>query len=176
MGWDRFIKMIEEKLSNNHQINEANKTNEKPQNTTNSSNNNQINVFYKVKTKNYGWLPEVKNLEDYAGYKNDPIIGVAIRVDKGSIKYRVHVKGKSWLPYVTGYDINDYINGYAGNNQVIDAIEVYYYTLDSIRPYKKAKYKVNDYDWQYDTETSNGQDGYAGIKGVTATKFEIVIE
>lgn len=138
---------------------------------------NSVNVFYRVKTNANGWLPEVKNLDDYAGYQNNPITGLAIRVDKGSIKYRVHLKGKGWLSYVTGYDINDIQNGYAGNGtDMIDAVEVYYYTQDNIRPYKKAKYKVNDYSWQYDNEKTNGQDGYAGKLGVNATKFQIVIE
>lgn len=136
----------------------------------------QVNVFYRVKTQKHGWLPEVRNANDYAGWEDSPITAVAIRVDKGSIKYRVHIKGGDWLPYVTGYNINDYNNGYAGNGEVIDAIEVYYYTPDDIRPYKKAKYKVNDYDWQYDNEKTNGQDGYAGLFGVPVTKFQIVIE
>ena len=68
------------------------------------------------------------------------------------------------------------MNGWAGNNLGIDLIEVYYYTPGDIRPYKKAKYKVNDYAWQYDNETKNGQEGYAGARNVTATKFQIVIE
>lgn len=138
--------------------------------------NKSVNVYYRVKTLKHGWLPEVKNLEDYAGYENSPIIGVAIKVDNGSIKYRVHEKDGNWLPYVTGYDIKDITNGYAGNNKLIDAIECYYYTPDNIRPYKKAKYKVNYYPWQYDNETSNRQDGYAGVFGVNVTRFEIVIE
>lgn len=136
-----------------------------------------VNVYYRVKTEKHGWLPEVKNLTDYAGWENSPITGLAIRVDKGSIKYRVHLKGKGWLSYVTGYDINDIINGFAGNGkEIIDAVEVYYYTPNDIRPYKKAKYRVNDYDWQYDNERTNGQDGYGGVIGVPATKFQIVIE
>ena len=32
--------------------------------------NNDVNVYYKVKTKKHGWLPEVKNLEDYAGFES----------------------------------------------------------------------------------------------------------
>lgn len=164
MGWDRFIKMIETKLNGT-------------QNKPTSTSNKKVNVFYRVKTKKHGWLPEVKNLEDYAGWENSPITGVAIRVDKGSIKYRVHIKGKGWLPYVTGYNINDIINGFGGDGKnVIDAIEVYYYTPNDIRPYKKAKYKVNNYPWQYDNEKTNGQDGYGGVIGVDATKFQICIE
>ena len=138
---------------------------------------NIVNVYYRVKTQKHGWLPEVKNSEDYAGWENSPITGLAIRVDKGSIKYRVHIKGGNWLPYVTGCNINDFNNGFAGDGKnIIDAVEVYYFTPNDIRPYKKAKYKVNNYDWQYDNEKTNGQDGYAGVYGVTATKFQIVIE
>ena len=138
--------------------------------------NEKVNVYYKVKTQKHGWLGEVKNLTDYAGWENSPITDVAIKVDKGSIKYRVHVKGGKWLGWITKYDIKDYINGYAGNGKPIDAIQVYYYTPNNIRPYKKAKYKVNNYSWQHDTETKNNQDGYAGLFGSNVTKFQITIE
>lgn len=141
-----------------------------------STSNQKVNVYYKVKTQKHGWLPEVKNLEDYAGWQGSPITDIAIRVDKGSVKYRVSPIGKDFLPYVTGYNIKDAKNGYAGNGQPIDRIEVYYNTPNDIRPYKKAKYKVNNYAWQYDNETTNNQDGYAGAKGVAITKFQITIE
>ena len=72
--------------------------------------------------------------------------------------------------------INDYIKGWAGNGEPIALVEVYYYTPNNIRPYKKAKYKVNNYGWQYDTEKTNKQDGYAGVKGVPITKFRICID
>lgn len=144
--------------------------------------NEKVNVYYKVKTQKHGWLGEVKNYNDndaingYAGWENSPIVGLAVKVDKGSIKYRVHVKGGKWLGWITKYDVKDYNYGYAGNNKPIDAIQIYYYTPDNIRPYKKAKYKVNDYDWQYDTETTGNQDGYGGLIGVNATKIQITIE
>ena len=166
MGWDRFIKMIEAKLNCSPQSGTQN----------NLQSDTQVNVFYRVKTQKHGWLGEVKNLTDYAGWQDSPITDVAIKVDKGSIKYRVHVKGGKWLGWVTQYNINDYINGYAGNGKPIDAIQVYYNTPNNIRPYKKAKYKVNNYSWQYDTETNNNQDGYGGLFGRNVTKLQIVIE
>lgn len=70
------------------------------------------------------WLPEVIGRQDYAGIIGKPITDVAI---SGNVKYRVHVKNKKrWLPFVYGsnYNINDYINGYAGNGSIIDAIEI----------------------------------------------------
>lgn len=137
--------------------------------------NKNVDVFYKVKTQKHGWLSEVKNLNDYAGWEGSPITCVAIKVNNGSIKYRVHIKGGDWLPYVTGYNVNDHSNGYAGNGKVIDAIEVYYNTPSSIRPYKRAKYKVNSYSWQYDNEKDKSQDGYAGSFGTSVTKLQIEI-
>ena len=141
-----------------------------------SSPSKDVNVYYRVKTKNYGWLPEVKNLDDYAGYNNDSISCVAIKVDKGSIRYRVHILGGNWLGWVTGYNINDYMNGYAGNGYTIDCIQIYYETPSDIRPYKYAKYKVNNYDWQIDTQTGSGMDGFAGNYGYAMYKLWVNIE
>lgn len=139
-------------------------------------------VTYKVRAGGR-WLPAVKNLEDYAGITGKAITDVAIKVSKGSVKYRVHIKGGFWLPYVTGYDTSDYNNGYAGNGKEIDAIEVYYSTpsdLAKTNGYYKAKYKVSPvnkgyYDWQYDNEKTNGQDGYAGLFGKSIDRLQIVL-
>lgn len=135
-----------------------------------------VNVYYRVKTEAHGWLPEVKNANDYAGWQDSPITGVAIKVDKGSIRYRVHILGGGWLGWVTGYNINDLMNGYAGNGQRIDLIQIYYETPPDIRPYKYAKYKVNGYSWQIDTQTGNDMDGFAGNYGYSMKKLWITIE
>lgn len=55
--------------------------------------------------------------DGYAGITNKPMTDVAIKVGKGSIRYRIHVKGKGWYPLVTGYDKNDFHNGYAGDGK-----------------------------------------------------------
>ena len=143
------------------------------------NNDKLINVYYRVKTKDYGWLPEVKNLEDYAGWNNSPITCVAIKVDKGDIWYKAHIKNGGWLPAVTGYNIKDFNNGYAGDGREIDCIQVYYTTPEDIVKnygYKKAKYKVNNFAWQYDDEYDKYGENYAGIYGINATKFQIEIE
>ena len=136
----------------------------------------EINAYYRVRTQAHGWLPEVKNNDDFAGFQGSPITDVAIRVDKGSVKYRVHVLGEGWLPYVTGCDINDYQNGFAGEGKVIDAIEIYFFTPDDIRPCQKAMYSANGYAWQYDNEKGNGQDGYAGLLGVPITELRLCVK
>lgn len=140
-----------------------------------STPSNEVDVYYRVKTQAHGWLPEVENLNDFAGLKDSHIIGVAMRVNKGTIKYRVHVKGGGWLGWITECDINDYYKGYAGNNRIIDAIQIYYYTPKGMK-LKEAVYKVNDFDWQHDTDKDSGQDGYAGLFGTAMTKLRVFIQ
>ena len=155
-GWDRFLNMIKAKLEDNPASNE-------------------VNVYYRVKTQKHGWLSEVKNLEDYAGWENSPITGLAIRVDKGYIKYRVTTISGKTLGWITGYDINDYISGWAGNGEPIALVEAYYFTPSNVRPYQYAYYKVNNYPYQKDLIKGNGFDGFGGVRGVPMTKFQMYI-
>lgn len=160
-------------------------TNANPSSNNNSTSANTIskpNVTYRVRTKQDGWLPAVRNLDDYAGVENHAITDVAIKVDKGSVWYQVHVKGGNWLSKITGCDIKNSATGYAGNGKEIDAIRVYYTTPSDIRSKGKcysAQYKVSPintsafYDWQIDNNTNNGMDGYAGAFGVAMDKLYI---
>ena len=139
-------------------------------------------VLYRVRAGGK-WYKEVDGLSSFAGDNGRPITDVAIRVTSGKVKYRVHIKGGKWLPYVTGYDITDHDNGYAGDLKPIDAVEIYYYTPDSVVGrvgYLRAKYRVAPigggyYDWQYDDEKSGGQDGYAGSFGKTIDKLQVTL-
>lgn len=140
-----------------------------------------VSAVYRVRTQAHGWLPEVTGYSDYAGWKDSPITDVAVKVSAGSVKYRVHVYGGGWLGWVTGYDTGDYINGYAGNGKPIDAVQVYYYTPDSIRPYKQATYRVAPigrgyYPEQTDTDKKAGMDGYAGFFGKKIGKLQLRIK
>ncbi len=142
----------------------------------------KVNVTYRVRTEAHGWLPEVTNLTDYAGWDESPITGVTMRVDKGSIRYRVHTVSGKWLGWITQNDVENYYHGYAGNGEAIDAVQIYYHTPQDIRPYQKAVYRVmaqgrRDYwDWQYDTETEGYLDGYAGtLLGIPLTRLQVEI-
>lgn len=96
-------------------------------------NANSGNVYYQVhcwggdqyERHTARYLPEVKNRSDFAGLKNCPIDGFALKADK-PVKYRVHLrKKKIWLPWVTGYNWNNPNNGFAGIiGQPIDAIQI----------------------------------------------------
>lgn len=162
-GWDRFLNMVKSKMSGSETV--------KPSNV--------VNVYYQVETKEDGVLPMVKNLEDYAGWKNHTIRYLAIKADKGSVKYRVTTVNGKTLPWITKCDIKDHKNGCAGNGEPIATVEAYYYTPESIikeSGYKYIYYKINDYPYQKDTIKGQGFDGYAGVKGVTATKFQAYID
>ncbi len=124
------------------------------------------------------WYDEVKGLSNIAGRAKQAISGVAVKVSEGNIRYRVHLLNGDWLPWVTGYDINDDINGYAGiKGKVIDAIQV---EFDGVGDYK-ATYRVRKQgqskflDWQYNTEEDSRQDGYAGIFGEKIDGLQITL-
>lgn len=145
----------------------------------------KVNVTYAVQIEGGKVLPAVTNLADYAGIENKKITGIAMKVDKGSIKYQVHVLGGGWLPWVTGYNWKDHNNGYAGNGRVIDGIRVYYTTPSDVAKnsgYKCAKYRVSTtgsgayYSWQIDDSKKNGMDGYAGCIGKAIDKLQVHIE
>lgn len=131
------------------------------------------------------WLPTVKGLSDFAGIAGEAISGIAIRVPKGKVKYRVHTKGGKWLNWVTGFNLEDDINGYAGILGVeIDAVQVYYTTPKDVKSAHgscyKATYRVsslseNYYDWQYDDEKDSKQDGYAGSFGKAIDRVQITL-
>ncbi len=139
----------------------------------------EVNVYYQVETKEDGVLPMVKNLDDYAGYKDHAIRYLAMKVDKGSIKYRVTTISGKTLDWITQCNINDHNLGCAGNGEPICTVEAYYYTPEDIvreSGYKYIYYKVNNYPYQKDTIKAPGFDGYAGVYGVIATKFQAYID
>lgn len=129
------------------------------------------------------WWPFVRNREDWAGKSdNEPITAVAIRVSRGSVRYRVHTVNGNWYSHVTGCDIEDIQNGFAGDlRNAIDALELTYYTPEG-EEYKYAHYMVspegmrNFYPEQIDAEVRDGMDGYAGVFGRAIDKIQMWVE
>lgn len=179
MGWQRFLDMVASFMNGAEppvSTPEPSKPAPQP-----SAPDKTILFTYAVKLEDGTILPAVTNLNDFAGIRGKRIVGIAIKANIGRVKYRVHVLGKGWLPWVTGYDWSDHVNGYAGNGQVIDAVQVYYETPEDYVAhygYQKAQYRVSPlnrdyYSWQYDTETGNGQDGFAGCFGKAIDRFQL---
>ena len=155
----------------------------------------KVNVIYQAQIDGDYWLPQVINDEDYAGIRGRNITGITLSTDIGYAVYRVYSNGR-WLAYVDSRnsDISDYYNGYAGNGHSIEAVEVYYYTPDTLlyneaphyqafteNGYKYAYYRVsttgNDYfPYQTDNERNDGQDVYEVIYIRNVDRFKIVIK
>ena len=181
--WDGILECInKEVIPGTEKPQNEKPQNDKPAAVVKPELSEVIHFRYRVETEEDGWLDEVENLSDYAGIQGHKIINIAIGVDVGSLWYQVHtVKGK-WLPPVTGYNINDFKNGYAGDGTPIDAVCVYYMTPDEyvkkFGTYQKAQYRVSPvgkayFDWQFDNETADKQDGYAGAFGQAIDRFQL---
>ena len=121
------------------------------------------------------WYGEVKGLSNIAGRPKQAISGVAVTVSEGNIRYRVHLLNGEWLPWVTGYDINDDINGYAGiKGKVIDGLQVEFSGVGDYKAtYRVRKQGADFFDWQHNTENDSKQDGYAGLLGTKIDGVQI---
>lgn len=141
----------------------------------------KINVKYRAYSSEK-WWGEITNYNDinsngYAGIENSPIRGIAIKADKGQLKYRVHIKGGGWLGWISDYDIDNWKTGCAGNKiRDIDAIQIDFSGV----PEYKVRYRVSTIspksylDWIEGYNTSNSM-GYAGIFGKAIDKIQIEI-
>ena len=162
-GWDNFIALVKSKL--NGEVKPVEPPTPIPTPT-------KIDVTYQVwdDVKN-AWLPNVKNLEDYAGIFGHDVCAVFASLSSGNIFYRVHTKGGKWLPEVKNRE------DYAGLfNKPIDAIAI---RTDTGKTVKYAVHLRRSNSWLpfvtgYNTADSNN--GYAGILGQEIDGIKIYIE
>ena len=105
----------------------------------------------------------------FNGNKDVPITAIAIDFN-GHGWYQVCTEDYGWLDVVRGFNIKDEDEGYAGwKDSPIIAVRAYYETPDPTKTgWLSAKYRASDvgmagfYDWQFDDDVWNGQDGFAG--------------
>ena len=123
------------------------------------------------------WYSEVKGLSNIAGRSKQAISAIALNVSRGKIRYRVHLLNGDWLPWVTGYNINDNRNGFAGiKEKVIDAIQVEFSGVGDYKAtYRARKQGAGFWDWQHNTEKDSSQDGYAGLFGTKIDGVQITL-
>ena len=112
------------------------------------------------------WLLSVTDCNDtnangYAGIVGKPMTALIAKVDEGVLRYRVHLLGKNWLPWVE----ND--SDFAGvRGKTIDAVQM---QLIGDEGYE-VKYRVSPqknggwYGWCTGLANKTG-DGYAGVFG-----------
>ena len=134
-------------------------------------------LTYRVYADNR-WYNEVKGLSNIAGRAKQAISAVAVKVSNGKIKYRVHLLNGDWLPWVTGYDIDDDVNGYAGiKGKVIDGLQVEFEGVGDFKATYRVRKQCKDkfLPYQHNTEKDTEQDGYAGVKGCKIDGIQITL-
>ena len=122
-----------------------------------------LNIFV-VSQSSQIWLPEVEGYSDYAGIMGKEISSLRV---SGNLEYRVHVLGGSWLPAVTGNDISDPNNGYAGiDGKPIDGVAI-----------KGTTYKVHllGGSWLSEVNQYNINDDVYGMAGILGRKIDAIM-
>ena len=145
------------------------------------------NVKYGLRKLNGSWWPEVTNFNNsndngYAGAPHTKHDYLYIKVDKGSVKYRVKTAQDGWLPWVTKGNKKDLVNGCAGiGGHAITGVQIYYTTPDGYQ-YKQAWYRSQTTQrsgWLPvccdDGTTFTQYDGWAGMDGEPLDRLQISI-
>ena len=141
---------------------------------TNTSTAQSIDAVYQVHTAGGSWLPNVRNLEDYAGLENHPIDGVMVDLSKGNIRYRVKLVGGVWLPWVI--NCSEYAGIYG---RKIDAVQMEFINIvEDVDDIYTVEYRVsttgstNYLPWVKGYNNIN-DDGYAGVYGKEIDKLQV---
>ena len=129
----------------------------------NSGNSQQTpsrpDVFYKVFTAEDGWLPEVKNLTDYAGVFGHAIRGLMIRLSSGNVDYKVStLRSNGYYPTVRNYE--DYAGDLKNN---VDKVQIFN---------NKLKYRVRLLNGRW-LPWVIGTSDFAGLEGYSIDAIEI---
>lgn len=153
MGWDRFLKMIQDKLDKN------------PKPVVNEDTTGVITY----KAYDGVWLPEVNKCDDtdngYAGRYGRTISGLKARCEHGEILIQSHIIGASnYLPEISSKNYNnnneDSYSGIYG--RPIDCVKI-----RSTKGWVKYRVHIKGGKWLpwVDSRTKTGSESYAGIYG-----------
>ena len=145
-----------------------------------------IPVHYALRMNGGGWWPAVTNFgegdDGYAGAPNTEHDMLCAWVDRGSLRYRVHTREAGWLSWVHKGDMNDLVEGCAGNvGQSIDGVQFYYET-PSGEQYRQAYYRSQTTQragWlpvcSDDGTNNDGYDGWAGMYGEPLDRLQLCV-
>lgn len=111
---------------------------------------------------------------DYAGWDENGAIAYLSVWSDWPIDARVHTQASGWLPKLTNpSDINDLAGGACGDGSAIDGVELYGWSPNGDRVVLYRTFQAGGwYTYQRDTETGDGQDGYAGDLSTPITRVE----
>ena len=149
------------------------------------TNKKAVHVTYALHQKGKKWLNSVKDFgsgsNGFAGVPNSVHDMLYIKVNHGSIKYRVHTKEDGWLPWVKKANKNDTVNGVAGiKGHTIDGVQMYY-TTPKGETYQQAYYRsqttqrANYLGTCADNGSVSGYDLWAGMLGEPLDRLQIDI-
>lgn len=139
--------------------------------TGSKASDSDIDITYQVHTIDGSWLPEVTNLDDFAGLEGKAIDGVRAHVSKGHIRYRVKCVGdRNYLPWVR--DLEDYAGLYG---KPIDSVQIHFYGLDGYIVEYRVSPVSSDYLPFVRGYNVINDDGYAGIDGLSIDRLQAVI-
>jgi len=133
-----------------------------------------IHVSYRVYCGK--WLPPVVDYNDkdssgYAGMQKRKMTALQAVPTKGTLRYRAHLLGKGWLPWV----VND--KDFAGiRGKAIDAVQMELTELAGYQVrYRVSAAKTNKwYGWCVGKTDKTG-DGYAGVFGQAIDRVQMEI-
>ncbi|WP_404932319.1 N-acetylmuramoyl-L-alanine amidase [Pediococcus pentosaceus] len=149
------------------------------------TNKKDVHVTYALHQKGKKWLNPVKDFgsgsNGFAGVPNSVHDMLYIKVNRGSIKYRVHTKEDGWLPWLHKANKNDTVNGVAGiKGHTIDGVQIVY-TTPKGETYQQAYYRsqttqrANYLGICADNGTVSGYDSWAGVLGEPLDRLQIHI-
>ena len=149
------------------------------------SNKKHVDVTYAMHQRNGRWLSPVKNAgsgaNGFAGMPYGAHDLLYIKVNRGSIKYRVHTIEDGWLPWVHKANKNDTVNGVAGiKGHTIDGVQMYYTTPNG-ETYQQAYYRSQSTQRTgylgtcADNGTVSGFDSWSGMYGEPLDRLQISI-
>jgi hypothetical protein len=139
---------------------------------TKPSSSDKISVTYQVwDDKHNKWLPNVKDLEDYAGIYGNSICSVYANLSKGNITYKVHYKGGKWLPAVKNRE------DFAGLfNKPIDGLMMKTDTGKTIHYAVHLRKQNRWLPFVTGYSESDANNGYAGILGQEIDAIKIYLD
>lgn len=147
----------------------------------------KVNVTYGMRPIGMSFLPPVTNAgsgdNGFAGLPTHSHDYLYIKVDHGTMKYRVKTNEDGWLPWVTKGDPNDLKNGCAGiAGHAITGVQMIYLTPAG-ETYQQAWYRTQDamqLGWHGvvcddGTSVQGYTDDYAGWGTYPVDRLQIVV-
>lgn len=177
----QFKKDVENGVSGGGSSSGSSSSSSKPSKpATKPKNYNNVDVSYALHQQGGSWLTEVKNFgsgsNGFAGVPNAKHDMLYVKVNHGSVKYRVHTLQDGWLPWVKKADKKDTVNGVAGiAGHTIDGVQIYFNT-PSGEAYQQAYYRSQTTQRTGWLDVVQDDNNYAGLYGEPLDRLQVDVD